>query len=64
MDSRKDRLLDLRDEVYHAEDVIDGCYNPDNIEDSDLVEINKRYKELLVDMNDLFALLEREIEKS
>ena len=47
---RKDRLSELRNDIYNAEDIIDGAYNSKDVEFSDLTEINERYDKLLKDM--------------
>jgi len=51
-------LSELKHEVYNAEDMIDGCYNPDDKEVSEFVEINTRYRQLLKDMNKLVEHLD------
>ena len=63
MTKRVERLTELRNEIYHAEDVIDGSYNSKDKDFSDLVEINERYEKLLKDMNILENLLGKEVEK-
>ena len=54
---RKERLSELRNDIYNAEDIIDGAYNSKDVEFSDLTEINERYDKLLKDMTKLVKLL-------
>ena len=54
---RKDRLSELRNDIYNAEDIIDGVYDSKDVEFSDLTEINERYDKLLKDMTKLVKLL-------
>ena len=54
---RKDRLSELRNDIYNAEDIIDGAYDSKDVEFSDLTEINERYDKLLKDMTKLVKLL-------
>lgn len=58
MAERKRRLMDLKDEIYNAEDVIDGAYNSKDEKYADLVAVNEKYDQLLVDMNELIKLLD------
>ncbi len=53
----KERLSDLRDEIYNAEDVIDGAYNSKDKNFKEYKEINVKYDALLKDMNKLVGLL-------
>ena len=61
MIGRKNRLTDLSHEIYNAEDLIDGVYNSKDDDYSDLIEINKKYDQLLIDMKILVGLIEKEI---
>lgn len=54
---RKERLSELRNDIYNAEDIIDGAYDSKDVEFSDLTEINERYDKLLKDMTKLVKLL-------
>jgi hypothetical protein len=54
---RKERLNELRNDIYNAEDIIDGAYDSKDVEFSDLTEINERYDKLLKDMTKLVKLL-------
>ena len=54
---RKDRLSELRNDIYNAEDIIAGAYDSKDVEFSDLTEINERYDKLLKDMTKLVKLL-------
>jgi hypothetical protein len=54
---RKERLSELRNDIYNAEDIIDGVYDSKDVEFSDLTEINERYDKLLKDMTKLVKLL-------
>ena len=56
---RKERLSELRNDIYNAEDIIDGAYNSKDVEFSDLTEINERYDKLLKDMTKLVKLLDK-----
>jgi hypothetical protein len=59
-----DTLRDLSYELYNAEDVIDGCYNPEEYkDDKELTIINETYRQLLSDMNDLISDIEKVIGK-
>ena len=51
------RLSDLRDEIYHSEDVIDGVYNSKDVNFKKYEEINTKYEALLKNMNELVGLL-------
>jgi|DEB0MinimDraft_12_1074336.scaffolds.fasta_scaffold73464_3 hypothetical protein len=62
MSPKEMRLRDLCDEIYNAEDCIDGCYNSQDSEYSDLTEVNEKYNNLIRDMNSLVDLLRTEIE--
>ena len=50
-------LSNLCDEVYNAEDVLDGEYNPNATENAEYGEINSLYKSILSDMNRLVELI-------
>jgi hypothetical protein len=54
---RKERLSELRNDIYNVEDIIDGGYNSKDVDFSDLTEINERYDKLLKDMTKLVELL-------
>ncbi len=56
-DRIKERLSDLRDEIYNAEDLIDGVYNSRDKNFKKYKEVNVRYDALLKDMNKLVGLL-------
>jgi hypothetical protein len=56
-DRIKERLSDLRDEIYNAEDLIDGVYNSRDKNFKKYKEINVKYDALLKDMNRLIRLL-------
>ena len=56
---RKERLSELRNDIYNAEDIIDGAYDSKDVEFSDLTEINERYDKLLKDMTKLVKLLDK-----
>lgn len=56
---RKERLNELRNDIYNAEDIIDGAYDSKDVEFSDLTEINERYDKLLKDMTKLVKLLDK-----
>lgn len=58
-----ERLSELWSEVYTAEDVIDGVYNPDDEDYAEYVEINTEYKELLKKLRKLESLIKIEVEK-
>ena len=58
-----ERLSELWGEVYSAEDVIDGVYDPDDENYAEYVEINKEYKELLQKLRKLESLIKIEVEK-
>jgi hypothetical protein len=62
MTPKQMRLQDLCNEVYNAEDCIDGCYNSKDKDYADLTEVNEKYNNLLRDMNSLVDLLRVEIE--
>ena len=55
--NKLETLSELRNDIYNAEDDIDGAYNSNADEYSDLTEINERYDKLLVDMRKLVKLL-------
>jgi hypothetical protein len=58
---RHEWLGELREEVYNAENVIDGCYNPYATEVQGLGTINKMYIKLVNDMNSLLAEINKEL---
>lgn len=57
MDKIKERLRDLRDEIYNSEDVIDGSYNSKDALFKEYTQINLKYETLIKDMNELVGLL-------
>ena len=57
MTEREEILTHLKNEIYNAEDYIDGAYNSKSKDYSDLVEINEKYDKLLKDMRGLIQLL-------
>ena len=50
-----ERLNDLLEEVYHAEDVIDGCFNSEEFED--LSMINEQYEFTLRTLRDFMSII-------
>lgn len=58
---KKQRLEELKCEIYNSEDVIDGVFNPK--EYPELIEINEDYNRLLRDMNSLMKLIDEELNK-
>ena len=59
--TREQRLTELRDELFNAENRVDGCYYSGDEKFSDLTEINQRYEKLISDMNKLIELINKEI---
>lgn len=57
MDKKERILKDLRDEVYNAEDRLDGEYNEDADEFNDCVDINQEYTKMLESMRRLVNLI-------
>lgn len=53
-------ISELWGEVYTAEDLIDGCYNPDAEENKDFVEINSLYNETLEVLRNFCDVLKKE----
>jgi len=62
MTKRKERLLELQCEIYDAQSLIDGVYNSEDPKFSDLTEINERYNKLLIDMNLLIDIIDKEFD--
>lgn len=56
MSLKKERLIDLKEEVYNAENVLDGIFIP--TEFKDIPEINSAYTELLESMRNLDTLID------
>ena len=52
---QKERLLELRNAIYNAEDEIDGCFN--SKEFNDIPIVNAAYDKLLLLLNENIKLL-------
>lgn len=59
MGKKKEKLSDLKEEAYNAEDVLDGCFNQK--EYNDIPEINDLYTKILGNLNDLMLLIDKEL---
>jgi hypothetical protein len=56
-------LSELRNEVYTAEEVIRGSYNPKDDDFKDLTEINREFNDLIIRLRKFDRLLEEEVER-
>ena len=60
---KNENLSELINVVYNSEDQIDGEYNSKNELVSEFSNINQKYERLLVDMNTLVELINKELKK-
>ena len=56
-------ISELQGEVYTAEDMIDGCYNPNDDNFKDLTEINREYNDIILRLRKFNRILVETLEK-
>lgn len=63
MNNKKEILSNLADEVYQAEDALDGNYNKNNTHVVNCKEVNTLYSEVMKKLNDLLKAIDKEIDE-
>lgn len=56
-------ISELQGEVYTAEDMIDGCYNPKDENFKDLTEVNREYNDIILRLRKFNRILVETLEK-
>ena len=56
-------IAELQGEVYNAEDLIDGCYNPNDENFKEYTEINREYNDLIIRLRKFNRILVETLEK-
>lgn len=59
---KKEQLFNLSDELYMAEDKLDGCFN--SREFPELRSINQRYDDLISELNEFWVIVTTEMDRT